>query len=294
MPHAPHIAVTAEPWPGNVAVYRSASDNGYRRIDRVSARSIIGVTETELMAAPVGKLDRGAALRVKLSSPNTLFSVSTDDLLNGANVLAIGDGSPENWEILQFATADLVGEQTYDLSLRLRGQLGTDATMPSSWPVGSYVVVLDGAQEQIPLRSAARGLNRHYRIGPARKAYTDESYVHVVYGFNGIGLRPYAPVHLTARDDGGDHQFSWIRRTRIDGDPWSETEVPLGEVDERYRLRIRDGATVLREVDVTSPSWSYIAALRSADMVPGSYTVEVAQVSERFGPGPYAQLQVTL
>lgn len=70
--------------------------------------------------------------------------------------------------------------------------------------------------------------------------------------------------------------------------------MPLGEVDERYRLRIRDGATVLREVDVTSPSWSYIAALRSADMVPGSYTVEVAQVSERFGPGPYAQLQVTL
>lgn len=294
VPHAPHVAVTADPWPGNIAIYRSASDNGYRRIDRVTARSIIGVTETELVAAPAGVLDRGPALRVKLSTPDTLFSVSIDDLLNGANVLAIGNGTPENWEILQFATADLVGEHTYDLGLRLRGQLGTDAIMPSLWPVGSYVVLLDGAQEQIPLASSARGLHRHYRIGPARKAYTDDSYVHLVQGFNGIGLRPYAPAHLTAREESGDHQFSWIRRTRIDGDPWGETEVPLGETDERYRLRIRDGATVLREVDVTSPSWSYIAALRSADMVTGSYTVEVAQISERFGPGPYAQLQVTL
>lgn len=294
VPHAPHVAITAEPWPGNIAIYRSASDNGYRRIDRVTARSIIGVTETDLLAAPAGVLDRGPALRVKLSSPSNLFSVSVEDLLNGANVLAIGDGSPDNWEIFQFATADLVGEQTYDLSLRLRGQLGTDATMPSLWPIGSYVVVLDGTQEQIPLRSAARGLNRHYRVGPARKAYTDESYVHEEHAFDGIGLRPYAPVHVTARDSGGDHQFSWIRRTRIDGDPWGETEVPLGEVDERYRLRIRDGATVLRELDVTSPSWSYDAALRSSDLAPSTYTVEVAQISERFGTGPYAQLQVTL
>ncbi|SPF76586.1 hypothetical protein ALP8811_01594 [Aliiroseovarius pelagivivens] len=294
VPHAPHIAITAEPWPGNIAIYRSASDNGYRRIDRVTARSIVGVTETDLFTAPSGVLDRGPALRVKLSSPATLFSVSDEDLLNGANVLAIGDGSPDNWEILQFATADLVGEQTYDLSLRLRGQLGTDATMPSLWPIGSYVVVLDGTQDQIPLASSARGLNRHYRIGPARKAYTDDSFVHEIHAFNGNGLRPYAPTHLTARDQSGDHQISWIRRTRVDGDRWGETDVPLGEVEERYRVRIIDGGTVKRELDVASPSWIYDAVLRAADMVSGSYTVEVAQLSERFGPGPFAQLQVML
>ncbi|MCK0126707.1 glycoside hydrolase/phage tail family protein [Gelidibacter sp. F2691] len=294
VPHAPHVAITADPWPGNVAIYRSANDNGYRRIERVLSRSIIGVTETDLSASPSGLLDQGAALRVKLASAATLSSVSVDDMLNGANVVAIGDGSPDNWEILQFASADLVGEQTYDLSVRLRGQLGTDATMPSIWPAGSYLVVLDGTQDQIPLASSARGLNRHYRIGPARKAYTDASYLHEVIAFKGIGLRPYAPVHLDAQDQAGDHQLSWIRRTRIDGDPWGDVDVPMGEVDERYRVRIIDGGTVKRELIVTAPNWSYDAALRTADLVTGPYAIEVAQLSEKFGAGPDARLEVDL
>jgi hypothetical protein len=70
--------------------------------------------------------------------------------------------------------------------------------------------------------------------------------------------------------------------------------VPLGEVDERYRLRIIDGPTVKRELDLTSASFSYDAALRAADLVTGPYAVEVAQISERFGPGPYARLEVSL
>ncbi|SMR72831.1 Putative phage tail protein [Aliiroseovarius halocynthiae] len=294
VPHAPHIAITADPWPGNVALYRSPTDNGFKRIDTVKSRSIVGVTENDLLAASPGVLDRGAALRVKLSSLSNLFSVSVDDMLNGANVLAIGDGSPDNWEVLQFATADLIDTQTYDLSLRLRGQLGTDAAMPSYWPAGSYVVVLDGTPDQIPLASSARGLNRHYRIGPARKAYSDASYLHNVYAFKGIGLRPYAPVHLSVRDDAGDHVINWVRRTRVDGDPWGDGDVPLGETSEQYRVRIVDGPTVKREFDVSSPSWTYIAPLRAAELVSGAYAVEVAQVSERFGAGPFTRLEVDL
>lgn len=42
VPHAPHLAVTATPWPGSVAVYRSTVDADYALNGVVSSRSIMG------------------------------------------------------------------------------------------------------------------------------------------------------------------------------------------------------------------------------------------------------------
>jgi hypothetical protein len=64
------------------------------------------------------------------------------------------------------------------------------------------------------------------------------------------------------------------------------TEVPLGEEREAYLLRVRRGPEVLREVEVAVPDWTYTAALRAADG-PAPVTVEVAQLSARFGAGPF-------
>ncbi|MCK0139018.1 glycoside hydrolase/phage tail family protein [Aliiroseovarius sp. F47248L] len=293
VPHQPRIAVAARPWPGRVALYSSVTDNGYAVNRMITDPSIVGVTQTVLEHAQSGMIDRGPAVRVSLTD-GALSACSIDDLLNGANVAVIGDGSLDNWEVFQFAGAELVGDRTYDLTLRLRGQVGTDAAVPQTWPVGSYFVLLGGHQAQVGLASSARGLNRHYRIGPARKPLSDPSFLHQVHAFKGIGLRPYAPVHLSARDAAGAHMIHWIRRSRIDGDTWGEGDVPLGEASERYRLRVIDGGTVKREVEVVAPEWSYDAMMRTADLVNGSYVVEVAQVSDRFGPGPYAQLDVAL
>jgi hypothetical protein len=135
---------------------------------------------------------------------------------------------------------------------------------------------------------------RNYRVGPASKAYTDASYLQESHAFKGIGLRPLSPVHLKAVAEGGSHQISWIRRSRIDGDPWGESEVPLGETNELYRLRVMDGTEVKRQVDITSPSWIYTQAMRTTDVISAGYTIEVAQVSERFGAGPFTPLTVEL
>jgi hypothetical protein len=62
--------------------------------------------------------------------------------------------------------------------------------------------------------------------------------------------------------------------------------VPLGEDREAYLVRVlRDGAE-LRKVEVATPAWTYAAAMRSADG-PGPVTLAVAQLSDRFGPGPF-------
>ncbi len=217
-----------------------------------------------------------------------LASAPWEAILAGANLAAIGDGSPGNWEVFQFQTANLVAPDTFDLSLRLRGQLGTDATMPPVWPTGSVFVLIDEALTQLSLPSSARGTTRHLRIGPAGLPPDDPTYVHLTETFQGIGLRPYAPAHLRTAWRGGDLEIGWIRRTRIDGDSWDLPEVPLGETVESYVLRIVKDGTVLREECIDGPGWFYSAALRQADAAEPPFRIEVAQVSERFGPGLYA------
>ncbi len=290
--HAPHVAITATPWPGPVAVYSSATDDGYGLNRLVEASSIIGVTETSMAAALPALKDRGAALRVKVFGGN-LSSVGWADVLNGANLAAIGDGTSDNWELFQFADATLVAPDTYDLTLRLRGQAGSDGIMPMEWPVGSQFVLLNGVPEQIELATSERGLSRHYRVGPAARSYDDPSYVHMQAAFQGIGLRPYSPCHLNALGGvGADIAVSWVRRTRIDGDSWESVEVPLGETGESYLVRVMDGVTVLREDTVGAEAWTYLAVDQAADGVVAPFQIAVAQISNRFGPGVFEQIEV--
>jgi hypothetical protein len=293
VPHQPHLAATATPWPGSVAVFSSDQDAGYVLSRLIPASAVIGQTLSTLDAARHGLWDRGQPLRVQVSG-GALSSVGMDQLLNGANLMAVGDGSAGNWELLQFLNADLVAPETYDLSFRLRGQAGTDALMPTSWPAGSSVVLINGAVGQISLSSSERDLARHYRIGPAKRPYTDPSYTHQVQAFAGIGLRPLSVSHLRAkRSAGGDFDIGWIRRTRIDGDSWSAYEVPLGELREIYVLRVVLGTTTLREVTLGLPQWSYSQALQSADGTASQpFEIHVAQISDAFGAGPFVRISV--
>ncbi|MFM1864012.1 MAG: hypothetical protein RLZ26_2534, partial [Pseudomonadota bacterium] len=252
-PVAPHLAVTALPWQGDVALWESESDQGYRLNGLWSAPATVGVTLSDLAAAPPGIWDRGPALRLRLGR-GTLASAAEAAVLAGGNALAIGDGTAGRWEVLQFRDAVPVAAGVWDISMRLRGQAGTDGVMPPVWPAGSTVVLLDGAARQIAFASAERGLARSYRIGVAARGIDDRTAIRRVEVFQGVGLRPYAPAHLRLRRAAGALEFGWIRRTRIDGDGWAAEEVPLGEAFEAYRLRVlRDGAT-LREETVATPA----------------------------------------
>lgn len=292
VPHAPHIAATAQPWPGPAALYQSSTDADYRLNKVIGARATMGVTLRAMSAACSGLIDRGDVLEVQLIS-GTLSSVDEQALLSGANMAAIGDGSSDNWEVFQFARAELVAPQTYWLSNRLRGQAGTDALMPGSWPAGSKFVLLDGVPDQIELSPNLRRVAQNFRIGPARRGLDDPSYRHDVQAFDGNGLRPLSPAHLraTKRPDAG-YDLSWIRRTRIDGDNWDRPEVPLGEEDERYLLQVSKDGAVLREAVLTTPFWSYSGALQAADGATAPFDVGVAQISANYGPGLVQRLRI--
>lgn len=291
VPHAPHVAVAAEPWPGSVAIWSSSEDAGYELNRLVAAPATIGVTESPLMFHSPGLWDLGAPLRVRLSG-GELSSASRLAVLNGANAVAIGDGSGSNWEVFQFAEAQVVAPETYDISIRLRGQLGTDGIVPSVWPAGSTVVLLDLGLAQIDLAQSSRGLARFYRVGMASRGVDDSNVTLLTEAFDGIGLRPYPVAHLRSVIQAGDVHLAWKRRTRLDGDSWQSGEVPLAEESEAYLVRVIQASSIVSEYTVTQPQFIYAAAMRAADGVSGVFQMAVAQISASFGPGPLRLLDV--
>ncbi|WP_371153700.1 glycoside hydrolase/phage tail family protein [Jannaschia sp. 2305UL9-9] len=286
VPHAPYLAISARPWPGSVAAYASVEDAGYRLNTIIDGPSVIGRTQTVLEAATPAIWDRGPELIVEMQG-GSLSGVSDLALLSGANALAIGNGSISGWEILQFRDVRLIDNGVWGLSMRLRGQRGTDSVMPVSWPIGSIVVLLDGAIDQIDLTTDAVGLERHYRIGPARLPLDHESYVYRTAVAGAEGLRPYAPAHFRVRQHAGEYRFDWIRRSRAVGEAWGAADVALAEATEAYRLRLlRLDGTVAFETETPTASLSISAAeFASLGFGEAGGTATVAQLSDTYGAG---------
>ncbi|WP_296431620.1 glycoside hydrolase/phage tail family protein [Yoonia sp.] len=291
IPHAPYVAATGRPWPGRIAVYGAPQDSDYALLETLGEAAIIGVTQTTLRAGPIGIWDRQTALAVTLVS-GAFSSATPEALLAGANTIAIGSGAVDDWEIMQFQKAVPLSAGRFALSGLLRGQSGSWGTMPQSRSAGANVVMLNAVPTQINLPSASRGTARHFRFGPASQPITDPSYRYESYVFAGIGLRPYPVAHLRAVRTQGGAAVNWIRCTRIDGDIWADGEVPLGEDTEGYILRIAQNGTLKREVTLSSPTWAYSAANLAADVGSGAFDVSVAQVSARFGAGPFSKISV--
>jgi hypothetical protein len=290
-PYAPYVAASARPWPGSVALYSAPTDSNYVLQDIVRSPAVIGQLATPLRRGPTGVWDRQAGVTVKLVR-GALSSAQVDAVFSGANTLAIGDGSANLWEIVQFAQAAPTGDRTFEISQLLRGQAGTSAMIQDAWPAGSFVVVMDGSPTQIAVPSASRGLARHYRYGPAKHPVGAPSYKYAVHAFEGAGYRPYPVVHLTRRVEAGAHRFDWIRATRIDGDMWGQGDVPLGEVSETYLVTVLQSGIVRRQVTVASPQWTYAVADQQADLAIGPYQITVSQVSDRYGAGANRSLTV--
>jgi hypothetical protein len=198
----------------------------------------------------------------------------------------LGSGAADGWEVLQFKSAQMTGVGTFALSELLRGQFGTWATRPAQWPAGSKVVLLNALPKQLNLPSTSRGTARHFRFGPARQPLGDPSYRYATHVFAGNGLRPYPVVHLRATRTGGAVAVQWIRCTRIDGDLWADSDVPLGEDSESYRVTVLQAGQIKREATVHSPFWQYDAADRTAEVGTDAFDIKVAQISARFGVGP--------
>ncbi|WP_050528385.1 baseplate multidomain protein megatron [Pseudorhodobacter aquimaris] len=291
--HRPLIAAHAKPWPGEIAVYRSASTDGFDMLTTFDSRARIGVLAADFYAGPVSRFDLGNTLVVDLYS-GTLESVTDIALLGGANALAVETGAGQ-WEIVQAGAAELIAQGRYRLTRLLRGQRGTENAVVSMVPTGARVVVLDAELASLPIAEADLGIPWNWRIGPAQHPVSDETFVATTFTPEGAGLRPFSVGHVeqpwrSARSP-GDLTIRWTRRSRsLAADSWSAGDVPLAEDNEAYVLDILDGSVVKRSLTTATTSALYTAAEQIADwgapLGPGqSLVIRIYQLSALIGRG---------
>ena len=137
---------------------------------------------------------------------------------------------------------------------------------------GARVVLLDTALASLPIAEADLGIPWNWRIGPASRPVSDETYVAEAFTPAGAGLRPFSVAHVeqpwrTPRTP-GDLTIRWTRRSRaLSGDSWGAAEAALAEETEAYEVEIFDGATVKR---VLSTAISATARMRGRLVVNGA------------------------
>ncbi len=285
----------------DAAAATASADTGVIRVEICGAvllttfgsRARIGTQVSDLYAGPTSRFDLGNALVVDLLT-GTLESVTDLTLFGGANALAI-ESAPGTWEIVQAGAAELLAPGRYRLTRLLRGQRGTEGTMGNPAPAGARVVVLDDSLASLPIAEADLGIPWNWRIGPASRPVSDETYVTQAFTPEGAGLRPFSVAHVEQPwrkpRSTGDVTIRWTRRSRaLAADSWGGLEVPMAEELEAYEVELLDGATVKRVLSTATTSAVYTAAEQTADwgapLGPGdSLTVRIAQLGQLFGAG---------
>ncbi|MBY6242847.1 glycoside hydrolase/phage tail family protein [Methylosinus sp. Sm6] len=297
-PYALRAAAYSSPW-GAVAIYRSTGDS-HTLVGAVNVSTPMGELTEDLYSGPRSVWDHGNAVYVSFYGATTLLSATESQVFAGANAIAVKNGASGQWEVIQFATAELVGVNAYKLTKLLRGQLGTEAGMANPVAAGARVIVLNASTlATIDMTVDQLGQAMTLRAGPAIYDRGDATYHDYTVTPQGVGLRPWSPSQLAgARDLGsGDVTFTWARRTRYGGDAWEAADAPLNEQSESYDLEIMNGSSVARTVSaLSSPSFLYTAAAQSADFgaLQSSYSICVYQRSAQIGRGQAASKTVVL
>jgi hypothetical protein len=219
----------------------------------------------------------------------SLASCSFEQVLNGANRALIETG--QGWELLQFQSAELEGEDTYRLSGLLRGQQGTEDAMAAGATEGARILFLSGAEQRLSVADWERSLDLLWSAG--KHPFQESTSWRSVYVHEAVALRPWSPAHLRNAWNGDDVELAWVRRARAGGDAWTAGEPPH-EWPEAYRVEVRDG-DVLRTWDVDGTAATYSADMQAEDFPAGGVAeIRVAQLGGDGQPGGWASVELAI
>lgn len=265
------VAGLTRPW-RRLLISSSGDEGAFRPRLTLDRPATIGRLAAPLAGGVSGRFDRSRTLEVELFFGS--FAAATElSVLNGENRLALRTRSGA-WEVIGFAGAEEISAGRWRLSTLLRGLAGTEDAMAAGADAGAAVVLLDAAVRPLGLTAEETGLSLDYIAEPIGMAASPAALAAFAGGVR--AQTPLAPVHLGARrTGGGDVEFSWIRRSRVDGDSWLPAEVPLDESAEAYRLEILDGTAVRRVVEVGEARFVYPQALELSDFGGSQVSIRV-------------------
>lgn len=275
-----YLAATAwdpdSPWPG--AEFYASDDGldyeaGFGSVSSAEA-AVMGTASDALPDALSTVIDYANTLTVVLHD-GVLTSCTELEMLYGANAFLLGD------EVGHFMTKTLVAPKTYELTGLLRGRRGTEWAT-GTHAIGDRFVLLDTVLPKVTMGASEVGDTDYYQpiTSGGSSGFTQ------ALTYQGISLRPYAPVYLTVADSGGDKILGWTRRTRIGAWNVYNAMPPLGETTEQYVVRIFNagGAAIRTYSSLTTPTVTYPAADIASDGGLG-VTWDARQVSSVVGPG---------
>ncbi|WP_321397409.1 phage tail protein [Emcibacter sp.] len=203
-------AESAGYWPG-AAIYLSRDGSSAERVATSASPAVTGLVENQLLEGAANFWDASGRLQVRLDHPaDVLESRSEWDVLNGANV-AIAGG-----EVLQFTSAQLLEPGLYELSGLLRGRRGTEDRISSHVASEPFLLVNPDSLRWIPLLLSDMGLNLSLSALTFGQRLEDMEFSQI--NVQGRSLRPFSPVHVRGkRDNDGNLEIHWVRRTRTGG-----------------------------------------------------------------------------
>ncbi|MFC4353052.1 phage tail protein [Fodinicurvata halophila] len=269
-------------WPGALVEGGGLPQpESFRSLAESETAAVTGRALTILPPGPVTHWDRAAAVELQLDDPEReLDSLPEDQVAAGRNLLWLGG------EILQFASAELMGPGSYRLSRLLRGRLGTEAAV-AGHKAEETAVLLDGpGLGRIALDVNDLGRPRWYRAVTWGRDGDDAEVTERTC--EGRALQPWAPVHLRGRRAGNDDlAITWVRRARLDRRWRDGFDVALEDGPETYELEVLQDGAVLRRETCPAPEFTYTAVQQQADFgtVPSSVRLRVCQISPVVGRG---------
>jgi len=267
----------------NGAVWYSSNDAGttYAQeavLDRSATQGLVQSTlNTDSLASVI---DYASTVTVNLGT-GSLSSITDAQLLDGvSNAAAIGDDG--RWEIVQFKNATLNADGTYTLDTFVRGRKGTEWAIALHEDFETFVLLNTNLSRQ-NLNTDEIGVSRYYKAVTFNKLI--DTTPEIEFTLNAISLKPYAPAHLEATDNGdGTFTATWIRRDRMSGEWRDLVDVPMSEQTESYRVIVERSGSQISSTDVSSETASVTA--QAADVI------KVAQVSAIVGAGYYSEITV--
>lgn len=258
-------------WRGADCWFVPAADAEPVALGTVRPAAALGALAEPLAAAGEWLFDRRNAVVVTLVNPAMeLTSVDDAALLAGANRAMVGG------EMVQFASAEVVGAATWRLSRWLRGRAGTASA--AAHPVGTpFALIDDSAAMLLPDALAVAAESGGASVQWAARGGT--ALTDIAVPASGLALRPMAPVHGRVTPDGaGGVVVSWRRRSRADTGWRDHVDLPVGEGQEAWRAMLAPPVPGIAPWE-TSAAMLKIAADVIAALPPGT-AIAVQQVGD--------------
>jgi hypothetical protein len=283
----PVLAAAAQPWRA-MRLHAGPSVGTLTARGDAEASATVGVLVQALAPGVRHRWDEANAVVVRVEGETPQSAVEAA-VLGGGNALAVE--TVAGWEIVQYRSAMLVEPETWRLTGLLRGQQGTEVEMRAGAGPGAVVVFLDQDLARAEIGRGERGLPLICRAGPAGAPPGGAGFAETRFTPSGVSERPWSPCGLVLEATAQGRTIRWTPRVRRFGDSWDGEPTAVDPM--RFRVRVMDGAVVVRTMEVQELSATYSAEAIAQDFPTGvtaTARIAVAHYGEGFGWGAEAEI----